>query len=80
MLLPLRIANEDLGDHLEKIQRMYMQGRPAWMHVQIRMAMFWTGVSAVGYYRKNISKTSPLEVISAQAGILQRRVFAVPVP
>src|SRR5262249_28065867 len=56
-VLPSRIADEDLGDFLEKIRRMQQRGDPRWLiYLQTFSAMFWTGVNAVGYFLKEIGK------------------------
>jgi hypothetical protein len=55
-LLPIRISNEILGDYLEDISRRAARGQRLMPLVRMLSTIFWTGVNAVGYFLKEISK------------------------
>jgi len=58
ILLPTRIANEDLGDYLEDIHRLSAAGQSRWIiYLRCVVAVFWTGANTVGYFWKAIGKT-----------------------
>lgn len=47
LLLPRRVANEQLGDALEEIHGLYLVGRPRW-HIWVRTiaSVFWAFIAA----------------------------------
>lgn len=48
ILLPHRVATEDLGDYLEDIQRRANSDQSSWViFLRVVAAIFWTAVSAV---------------------------------
>jgi hypothetical protein len=53
-LLPIRIANEDLGEFLEDINRRIDEGQRVMPYVRTASALFWTAVNSIGYLRKNL--------------------------
>lgn len=54
-LLPTRVVNEEIGDCIEDINRRVSAGQGR-IRVGLRVcaAIFWTGVNAIGYLRKQI--------------------------
>ena len=57
-MLPSRIANEDLADYVEDINRRIGKGQRKLVYVRVIATIFWTGVNAVGYLLKNIRMKS----------------------
>lgn len=53
-LLPARIANEDLGDFIEDIERRTKAGQRFTVWLRVAAAMFWTGVNALGYFYEKV--------------------------
>ena len=60
--LPARIVNEELGDYLEDITRRAADGQRFRVYLRMVMAMFWTGVNALGYYRKQVGNTKSVKL------------------
>jgi hypothetical protein len=56
-LLPVRIANEDLADYIEDINRRIVRGQRALVHVRVAAAIFWTGINALGYLLRQLRST-----------------------
>jgi len=55
LILPARIATEELGDYIGDINRRAAAGQSCWkIYLRMLAAMFWTGVNAVGYFLKEI--------------------------
>jgi len=55
-VLPIRIANEELGDCIEDIHRRAAIGQSAWrIYLRMVSGMFWTAINALGYLRKTLS-------------------------
>ena len=57
-VLPARIANEDLGDYIEDIDRLIARKQNRLAYLRLLAAIFWTGVNAIGYLRKKLRKRS----------------------
>jgi len=56
-LLPARIASEELGDYIEKINWLTSQGSPRWLiRLQTVSAIFWTGLNTLSYVLKQLGK------------------------
>lgn len=53
-LLPVRIANEDLGGYIEDINRRQAAGQKWLPLVRAVMAVFWTGANTIGYFLKAV--------------------------
>jgi hypothetical protein len=58
MVLPVRIANEDLGDYEEAIHSRISRGQKVRAYLNAVSAIFWTGVATIGYLLKNLGKRS----------------------
>jgi hypothetical protein len=57
LLLPFRVANEDLGDYIEVLHHLKAQNAPAWkVYLRTFTAIFWTGINAIGYLLKTLSR------------------------
>lgn len=57
VLLPARIATEDLGDYIEDIHRRISDGQRLRPWLRAGAAVFWTAINAIGYALKQLGRT-----------------------
>jgi hypothetical protein len=54
--LPIRIANEEIGDCLEDIARRTRAGQRWNVYVRVASCIFWSAVNALGYYYEKVGR------------------------
>lgn len=57
IVLPPRILNEDYGDFLEDISRRASEGQIVGTYLRTGLAIFWTGINAIGHFLKTLRRT-----------------------
>jgi hypothetical protein len=61
LLVPRRIADEEIGDALEVIRRLVEQRRPAWcVYVKVMTTVGWALFNAVRSSGRRVAERSPL--------------------